>query len=88
MTWEVGETRHVSISVRGLLRRLGDGKREAKRACAGITDATTGLQVTPEQLHGMLCDELAAGHEALPIGEPCENFSYKTGCPGHRKEAP
>lgn len=26
---------------------------------------------------------LAEGKKVLPIGDPCEGFSYETGCPGH-----
>lgn len=30
--------------------------------------------------------QLAQGKHVLPMGEPCEGFSYLTGCPGHREE--
>jgi hypothetical protein len=38
------------------------------------------------ELRQMLTDELAKGHKVLPIGKPCEGWSWETGCPGH--EAP
>jgi len=33
--------------------------------------------------------QLHNGKKVLPLGEPCEGFSYETGCPGHavKKEA-
>lgn len=35
-----------------------------------------------------LQDELADGHEVLPMGEPCEGFDYaEGGCPGHEQDA-
>lgn len=27
--------------------------------------------------------EQARGHKVLPLGKPCDGFSYETGCPGH-----
>jgi len=35
-----------------------------------------------EEFKNSLYDELAKGHEVIPMGE-CEGFDYKTGCPGH-----
>lgn len=31
---------------------------------------------------------LAEGKKLLPIGQPCDGFSYTTGCPGHPNEVP
>jgi hypothetical protein len=30
-------------------------------------------------------DELVRGHDVIPMGEPCEGFDYKKGCPGHEQ---
>lgn len=30
--------------------------------------------------------QLANGKRVLPMGDPCEGFSYLTGCPGHPVE--
>ena len=76
---------HACISIRGLIRRMSVSKREAMRACVGITDLETGKRITLDRLLDLLFDELSSGHEVLPIGEPCEGFSYKTGCPGHEE---
>ncbi len=86
--WGVGTTRtfHLSVSVRGLLRRVTSGtKRERRNATVGIV--VEGRQPTPEQLADTLMDELAQGHEVLPLNrEPCDGWDWKTGCPGHVKE--
>jgi hypothetical protein len=31
-------------------------------------------------------EELAMGHEMLPLSGECEGFDYVTGCPGHTRE--
>src|SRR5512143_2109675 len=31
--------------------------------------------------------QLAQGKRVLPIGKPCEGFSYTNGCPGHPVES-
>lgn len=37
---------------------------------------------TAKQVRKMLQDELALGHEVIPMGD-CDNFDWKTGCKGH-----
>lgn len=74
----VGETRHMSFSVRGALLL-------SKREMEGVFRHDDGRLMTPDEARTELMDHLAAGHEKLPIGE-CEGFDFKTGCPGHRKE--
>lgn len=32
----------------------------------------------------ILEENLAIGRKVLPIGEKCEGFDYRTGCPGHQ----
>jgi len=38
------------------------------------------------ELRSWFADMLCDGIEMMPLGETCEGFSYKTGCPGHEKE--
>jgi hypothetical protein len=70
---------HTCPSVRGALRWP---KRELARMCKGVR-MPDGRRPTPDQLRDHFMDELAQGHEVVPLGEPCEGFSFKTGCPGH-----
>jgi hypothetical protein len=74
---------HMCISVRGM---LAWGERETKRQLRSITkdDGTRFSGV--REFRDMLMDELAAGHEVLPMGKACDNFDWKKGCQGHRKE--
>jgi len=60
--------------------------RQWQQATKWITrdDGTT---YTANELKAAFLDELAEGHEVLPIGSPCEGFDYKSGCPGHPVEA-
>lgn len=69
---------HMCISVRGLLHKHTD---DFRRICESVTN--DGKSVTPHEYREYLMDQLAAGREVLPFGEPCEGFDYKTGCPGH-----
>jgi hypothetical protein len=38
--------------------------------------------MTPAQVRNAMYDELAKGHEVLPLGE-CDNFDFIKGCQGH-----
>lgn len=40
--------------------------------------------MTPEQVKEQFRLWDFEGKKVLPIGEPCEGFSFETGCPGHR----
>ena len=40
---------------------------------------------TYEEVREWLLDRLQEGKRRLPVGEPCEGFSYETGCPGHEE---
>lgn len=46
-----------------------------------------GAKVPAEAARMYLLDQLADGILCIPVGEPCEGFSYQTGCPGHETEA-
>lgn len=70
---------HCCQSITGPLSNWG--KREWKRACLYIT-RDDGSRFTADELKQAFVDELAKGHEVIPLGE-CDNFDYKKGCLGH-----
>ena len=79
---------HCCVDVRGWLGIYGRATMaERKRMSKGII--VDGRSATPDEALSAMLDALAAGHLRLPVGEPCEGFSYATGCPGHeKKESP
>ncbi len=82
----MARTIHMCLSVRGALRW---GKREFRKALSWMTQDGRRFE-SIEHLREALMDELAKGHEVLPVGEICEGFDWKTGCPGHevKSDAP
>jgi len=74
----VHRTIHCCLDIRGALRwplrRLRGMFRIDGRACSGA------------QAREILLDHLSQGRRVLPMGEPCEGFSYETGCPGHQEK--
>lgn len=77
----MSKTVHMCIDVRGMLNWP---LREARKNLKWITkDDGTPFRDVHEFRH-MLMDELAKGHEVLPLqNPPCEGFDFKRGCPGH-----
>lgn len=71
---------HCCLSIRGAMRW-------SKRQLRSMLRREDGSYATAEEAWTFLADELAKGHEVLPMGE-CEGFSYQTGCPGHSSPAP
>lgn len=71
-------TTHMCLSIRGFLNKTG---RDFTRACKAFTD-DAGKRMTPAQVRNAMYDELAKGHEVLPLGE-CDNFDFIKGCQGH-----
>lgn len=69
---------HICLDVRGCIHN-GEWRRSMVGCC---TDAT-GRKLTAREILDELLDHVAAGHKVIPFGEPCEGFSYETGCPGH-----
>ena len=69
------KTIHICVSVRGAIRRLAGSR--AKWA-PGFT--SEGKPMTREQALSGLMDELA---QVMPMGDPCEGWSWTKGCPGH-----
>ncbi len=74
----MSRTLHTTLSVRGA---LGMSKRELKR----LFRQSDGRYLSADEAREHLMDELAQGHERLPLGEPCEGFDHKSGCPGHER---
>lgn len=73
------KTYHMCMSVRGVLLWP---KSEQRRGLKYITkDDGTPFRTTDE-LRNALLDELAKGHEVIPM-EICDNFDWKKGCQGH-----
>jgi len=67
---------HLSLDIRGALR----WDASLLRRTFLLEDGT---HMTADQAREALRAELEQGRLMLPIGVPCEGFSYETGCPGH-----
>lgn len=70
---------HMCQSIRGPLTNWKT--KDWANACRWITKPD-GSKFTPQELKQSFLDELALGHEVIPVGE-CDNFDYKEGCKGH-----
>ncbi len=72
---------HMCVSVRGAIRNWRDW-------AGSITGDDGKRLMTKHEIQNALMDELAKGHEVIPLGNPCEGFDYSGGgCPGHSVEA-
>ncbi len=67
---------HGCLDIRGAL-----GWRKSQ--LRGMFVDELGRKQTADQCREILLDELAKGRKVLPLGDPCEGFSFDTGCPGH-----
>jgi hypothetical protein len=67
----------MCLSVRGALRW-------SKRRLAGMFRHETGRRMNGDEAREALFDELAHGHEVIPMSK-CEGFDFVTGCPGHER---
>jgi hypothetical protein len=47
-----------------------------------------GIRRSGKYVRDWLKLQLAQGKRVLPMGKPCEGFSYTDGCPGHPDESP
>lgn len=74
-----GMTFHMALSVRGALMRWRD------RDFEGVFRDDYGRELSAQEAKAFLLSELAKGHEKIPIGK-CDNFDWKEGCLGHRRE--
>lgn len=71
---------HMCQSVEGPL--VNWKARDWKHATKWITKAD-GSRMTADELKHAFVELLAQGARVIPLGKPCEGFSYQTGCPGH-----
>jgi len=70
--------RHMKMSIRGCLMNWSDDEMR------GVFSDSDGADLSPYEARKMLLDELAKGHEVIPVGNECEGFDYSgSGCPGH-----
>lgn len=72
---------HMSQSVRGFLNNFRT-KRELESAMKFITKDDGSRFSSPDELRDAFMDELAKGHEVIPMGD-CPTFDFVHGCPGH-----
>ncbi len=70
---------HCCVDVSGALK-------SNRRLKASMFRDENGRSLTADEAHEVLCEHLLAGHKVIPVGKPCEGFSYITGCPGHADE--
>lgn len=70
----MGKIIHSGLDVRGALKW-------PKGKLKGMFKHESGRPMTAEEARNILLDELAEGHEILPLG-PCGNWDWKTGCQG------
>jgi hypothetical protein len=76
----MSHTVHCCLDIRGALR-------PGQHVRGMLRDPQTGRVLPAREVREWLMDRLAEGKRVLPFGEPCEGFSFQTGCPGHEDEA-
>jgi len=76
-------TFHMCQSVEGPL--LNWTTRDWKQATKWMT-RDDGSKMTAMELKAAFVELLGEGKKVIPLGKPCEGFSYETGCPGHPAE--
>lgn len=73
---------HVHIDVKEMLTHSDAGLRPFRKAF--VVEGVRTSTVT--EVRQILVETLANGTLFLPAGQPCEGWSYQTGCPGHERE--
>lgn len=68
---------HVFLDVKGALTNWDD---KLLASCVAHDD---GSPMTAREAKAFLLEELAQGHELIPMAE-CDNFDWKKGCLGHQ----
>lgn len=81
MRKNISRTMHMSLSVRGALRK---SDKELQSWCGSMVQDGKKL-TTVEAIRDCLMQALSEGYEYLPM-EECDNFDPKRGCLGHVKE--
>lgn len=74
-----GSKHHMGQSVRGALNW---SPAETRRALKFMKKDDGSRFSCSAELRDAFMDELAEGHELIPLGE-CDNWDWKTGCKGH-----
>lgn len=72
---------HVCLDIQGYLTN-----HTRKRDYAKLLRRDDGTVMEADEAKRCLVRELSLGKKVLPFGEPCEGFSFETGCPGHPVE--
>ena len=72
----MSKTVHMCVDIEGVLRW-------SDRELAKLFTADNGATMRGHYVRDWLKLQLAQGKRVLPMGKPCEGFSYETGCPGH-----
>lgn len=78
----MSRTIHCCLSVRGALRW---NKRKLRQALKWIRKDDGSPYRDADELRDAFFDELAQGHEVIPMAKDCPGFDFKTGCPGHEE---
>lgn len=71
---------HMCLDTRGAIQW------PKSRLKALVRDMETGRYVSADKARAYLLDELARGHEVLPMCD-CPDFDFKKGCPGKPTES-
>lgn len=59
-------------------------KNWSRRQLGQMFKRADGRRMPADDAMNLLLDELAKGHEVIPIGPACKGFDYSGGgCPGH-----
>lgn len=74
----VSRTTSMCMSVRGGIRMLQQKRRNAKTYMTG----SDGRPLSRDEAINALMDELAQGHEVIPMGDHCKNPCPYASCPG------
>jgi hypothetical protein len=69
---------HMSISIRGMLNW---DRKYTKRMMKSITKDDGSQFGSVEEFRNFLFDELAKGHEVLPMSKECERVRLQEGMP-------
>lgn len=72
-------TIHMCVDISGVLRW-------PDKDLAKLFKEDDGTHRSGAYVRDWLKLQLAQGKKVLPMGKPCEGFSYQTGCPGHPVE--
>ena len=73
---------HLGVSVRWMLNWT---RTETKKHLRHMKRSDGAPWASVEQFRDAMMDALSQGTERFPIGEACEGWSPKTGCPGHEE---